>query len=314
MDVSAVLAAQTSKYKSITVQKDIALESDAGLMTVTDPNAIDSEQYQYVSHPLTHTHRSHIIQNNRSNLEEHLQSLARDGVQHLLTSIFSLPTNSSPDGPLAILPPPTTHLPRSKPLPKPKPQTKWQKFANQKGIQHRKRENVVFDEEKQKWVRRWGKDGKNKDEEEQWIHEVPDNAPDDYNPVSEARKKRKERVAKNEKQRLQNLVHNSAQESRKAELQKTLATTRTSTASLGKFDKKLDGESKLRGVKRKFLPNEQTNETERSLAILSKLNSQESIKKKLKRGDTENSTDILNVRKAVKVASGGKGRPIIPET
>ena len=111
-----------------------------------------------------------------ANLEQHLQSLARDGVQALLSSLFTLPTKPSPDGPLAQLPPPTYQLPRAKPLPKPKPPTKWEAFAKAKGIQKKVREKKVWDEEKQEWVNRWGKDGKNKQVEEQWITEVPSNA------------------------------------------------------------------------------------------------------------------------------------------
>jgi regulator of ribosome biosynthesis len=110
------------------------------------------------------------------NLEEHLQSLARDGVQVLFSALFSLPTRQSPDGPLAQLPAPTTLLPRSKPLPKPKAQTKWEMFAVAKGISHKKRDKRVWDEEKQDWVNRWGRDGKNKEKEEQWLTEVPLNA------------------------------------------------------------------------------------------------------------------------------------------
>jgi len=110
------------------------------------------------------------------NLEDHLKSLARDGVQALFSSLFTLPTLPSPDGPLAQLPPPTTQLPRAKPLPKPKPQTKWEAFAAAKGIQKKVREKKVWDEEKQEWVNRWGRDGKNKQVEEQWITEVPLNA------------------------------------------------------------------------------------------------------------------------------------------
>ena len=34
----------------------------------------------------------------------------------------------------------------------------------------------MWDEEKQEWVNRWGKGGKNREKEEQWIHEVPNNA------------------------------------------------------------------------------------------------------------------------------------------
>lgn len=79
----------------------------------------------------------------------------------------------------------------------------------------------------------------------------------DHNPQLEARKERKERVAKNEKQRLANLARASgtpSQASRKEDIDRTLATSRSSTASMGKFDKKLEGEKKLRGVKRKVRP------------------------------------------------------------
>lgn len=105
-------------------------------------------------------------------LEDYLQSTARDGIQALIAALYTLPIHPSPDGPLAQLPPPTTALPRAKPLPKPKAPTKWERFAASKGIQKKRRERKVWDEEKQEWVDRWGRDGKNKDKEVQWIHEV----------------------------------------------------------------------------------------------------------------------------------------------
>lgn len=110
------------------------------------------------------------------NLEKYLQSTARDGIQSLLNTLFTLPTHPSPDGPIAQLPPPSTDLPRAKPLPKPKPLTKWQKFAKDKGISHSKKDKAVWDEEKQDWVSRWGWKGKNKQLETQWLTEVPANA------------------------------------------------------------------------------------------------------------------------------------------
>lgn len=74
----------------------------------------------------------------------------------------------------------------------------------------------------------------------------------DFDPVKAARDERKSRVAKNEKQRLGNLARAPKErDQRKQEIDTTLASTRISTASMGKFDKKLDGEKKLRGVKRK---------------------------------------------------------------
>ena len=70
------------------------------------------------------------------------------------------------------LPAPVTLLPREKPLPKPKPPTKWERFAKAKGISHKKRERQEWDEDRQEWVNRWGRGGKNKEKEEQWLHEV----------------------------------------------------------------------------------------------------------------------------------------------
>jgi regulator of ribosome biosynthesis len=189
------------------------------------------------------------------NLEEHLQTLAQQGVQALLGTLFSLHTTSTADGPLAQLPAPTTLLPRSKPLPKPKPQTKWERFAAAKGISKTKRERKIWDEERQEWVNRWGRDGKNKQEETQWATEVKANADVDFDPAKEARDARKARVAKNERQRLQNASRaqgaTTDRAERKSDIDRALATTRASTASMGRFDKKLEGEKKMKGVKRK---------------------------------------------------------------
>jgi len=149
--------------------------------------------------------------------------------------------------------------------------TKWEKFARAKGVRSQRRDRKVWDEESQTWVARWGWKGKNKEGETQWLHEVPANADADYDPSKEARATRKERMAKNERQRTQNLARSQQgqaastpvrgqQVERKREIERTLTMTRASTASMGKFDRMLEGEKKQRGVKRKvsvtflFLP------------------------------------------------------------
>ncbi|RDB19864.1 Ribosome biogenesis regulatory [Hypsizygus marmoreus] len=290
MDVSNILASHAAKYQSVTVQKETPLEVDAGFLTVTDLNPIDEESYN-------------------ENLEEHLQSLARDGVQTLFSSLFTLYARPSPDGPLAQLPLPTTQLPRAKPLPKPKPPTKWEAFAAAKGIQHKVRDKKVWDEEKQEWINRWGREGKNRQVEEQWITEVPLNADADYDPRKVARDARKERIAKNEKKHTQNVSRaNTAanpRDARKKDIEKTLATTRISTASMGKFDKKLEGEKKIRGVKRKFDPAESSvaNEAQASLALLSRIDSDA----RKTRREPQPEESVLNTRKAVRFASKGRG-------
>lgn len=51
---------------------------------------------------------------------------------------------------------PTTLLPRAKPVPKPKPLTKWQEFAKSKGITKKKKDKLQWDEQLQKWVPLYG--------------------------------------------------------------------------------------------------------------------------------------------------------------
>ncbi|RXW25405.1 hypothetical protein EST38_g440 [Candolleomyces aberdarensis] len=289
MDVSSILEAQKAKLQSVLVEKETPLEVDAGHLMVCDINPIDEESYN-------------------ENLEDHLQNLARDGIQVLIGNLFSLPITKSPDGPLAQLPTSVYQLPRAKPLPKPKPPTKWESFAAAKGISHRTRDRKEWDEERQEWVNRWGKDGRNKQAEEQWLTPVPHNADADYNPQLVARKERKERTAKNEKQRLANIARasgTSASSSRKDEIDRTLATTRTSTASLGRFDKKLEGEKKLRGVKRKFEPTEisTANEQKANLNLIARMDSDARKMRK----DPRAEEPVLNARKAIRSASKGKG-------
>jgi len=59
-------------------------------------------------------------------------------------------------GRVVELPGPATRLPREKPLPKPRPPTKWEAYAKSKGIVKRKRSARVWDEEQGEWRGRHG--------------------------------------------------------------------------------------------------------------------------------------------------------------
>ena len=85
-----------------------------------------------------------------------MHEVARAITQSLINKLFTQPSESVQGGRLASLPVPTTLLPREKPLPKPKPLTKWQKFAQEKGIVKRKRSKLEFDEPSGEWKRRHG--------------------------------------------------------------------------------------------------------------------------------------------------------------
>ncbi len=107
-----------------------------------------------------------------SSLESYLLERTTLVSTTLIHSLFSLPTTSSSAGPVATLPSPLTILPREKPLPTAKPLTKWERFANAKGISHVKKDKKVWDDEQQKWVDRWGRNGANRGDEDAWIREV----------------------------------------------------------------------------------------------------------------------------------------------
>jgi regulator of ribosome biosynthesis len=58
------------------------------------------------------------------------------------------------------LPEPATVFPRSRRLPEAKPETKWQKFAKEKGIKKRKEAGMSYDPTLKTQVARWGKRSK----------------------------------------------------------------------------------------------------------------------------------------------------------
>lgn len=138
--------------------------------------------------------------------EAYLTSHALPSLQTLLSALFSLPTSRTSSGPLATLPPVQTLLPREKSLPKPKPPTKWERFAAEKGISHRNRDKMEWDENRQEFVARWGRGGLNKKVEEQWITEVKVGADGkDVDPAVTAKADRKARTAKNLRQQEANV-------------------------------------------------------------------------------------------------------------
>ena len=85
-----------------------------------------------------------------------IHALATRATQSLVRQIFSLPSHSTEGGRAVALPRPQLTLPRAKPVPQPKPLTKWEKFAKEKGITKKKRSKLVFDENAQDWKRRHG--------------------------------------------------------------------------------------------------------------------------------------------------------------
>jgi len=237
MEVSGILNEAANKFKPTTVEKLIPIELDLGYLYACDSQPIDSAS----------------LLNQK---EDFLKNLARDNSQLLLNAIFSLPTTRVDDGVVADLPPPKTPLPREKPIPKPKPLTRWEKFAKVKGIQKKKRSKMVFDETYQEYKPRYGYKRAN-DEINDWLIEVPSNADPMENQFEKKTKEKKERVEKNKQNQKKNVERalnirkvngggKIMKEQKKKELESAIRVTKTSTASLGKFDAKLKDEPKVK--------------------------------------------------------------------
>ncbi|WVZ18795.1 hypothetical protein V8G54_006117 [Vigna mungo] len=237
-------------------------------------------------------------------------------VQAIADALFTLPSTEDVDGPLVNLPTPLTKLPREKHLPKPKPPTKWEVFAKKKGIQNRKKDKIVYDEQSGTWKRRFGYDRAN-DEDAVPIIEAKETDDPAEDPFAKRKENKKKRIEKQDKNRLQNLkeaakfgalpshvqlaatalpitgTQAAPKKVTKDELGNVAGIAATATASGGKFDKKLPGEkpAKHKGKYRKFLPVVEgtgigSQEREQTEKILNKIIS-------------KNSHNILNVEKAV---------------
>ncbi|ORY94539.1 ribosome biogenesis regulatory protein-domain-containing protein [Syncephalastrum racemosum] len=229
MDVTEILENSKSQYKPITVEKLIPVEYDLKRLAAFDTNPFDEKQLN-------------------DDRETYLHNLTRDNTQLLVNAIFELPFETAEDVVLAKLPAlGETRLPREKPLPKEKPLTRWEKFAKVKGIQNRKRERFVWDEDKKKYVVRWGYAGGEKDKDD-WLLEVPQNANPMEDQYAKVRDEKKERIDKNKRRRQRNEEEALAasmsgkkdvRDFKKTELQAAIAASKQATASFGKFDKEL---------------------------------------------------------------------------
>ncbi|KAI8324240.1 RRS1-domain-containing protein, partial [Martensiomyces pterosporus] len=279
MDVSGILEEHKNKFKSVQVDRLIPVELDLGLLASFDINMLDQAK----------------LKASQKARDNYLKEVSRDGAQLIFNELFNLPTAVDDDSVYATLPKPITVLPREKPIPKDKPQTRWEKFAKIKGIQKRKNSRMVYDEEQGEWRPRYGYKGVNNDGQEQWLIEVPGNADPYKDQFQQRREEKKERIEKNSRRRQRNVEENMAlekglkpQQMRKHQLQKALVMSKGSTASLGKFDEKLSGEPKIKGIKRKFDPLVGSADKEKSKNM--------DILNRVAKGDTK--ATVLNVRKA----------------
>ncbi len=104
-----------------------------------------------------------------------------------------------------MLPSEIAVLPRSHKVPEPKPETRWEKFARDRGIKKTKRDRMIYDEETGEYKPRYGYKGINRGLEDIPIVEVKDGQDPFADPWSAERSAKKDRIKRNEKNQLRNI-------------------------------------------------------------------------------------------------------------
>jgi len=81
-----------------------------------------------------------------------------------------------------------------------KTKTRWEKFAEEKGIQKRKKSSMVYSEEYKKWLPVWGSASKKNLEMREGIVET-----EEKRSISQIRREKEKRISKNRKNMLANI-------------------------------------------------------------------------------------------------------------
>lgn len=179
-------------------------------------------------------------------------------------------------------------------MPVPKPETKWEKFARDRGIKKTKKDSKIWDAESQSWKHSWGKKGINNNSD--WLIEHKEGSLGDHeDPFIQRKSMKKDRLEKQEKRRLSNkragalegssidaaggrnsasLVVGSAAPTAgpvsQERLKRAIQMAQRSTRSLGTYDKKREDEPRNK-MARKVLPKDAESERAQTTKILKKV-------------------------------------------
>eukprot|EP01119_Soliformovum_irregulare_P002742 TRINITY_DN129_c0_g2_i3.p1 TRINITY_DN129_c0_g2~~TRINITY_DN129_c0_g2_i3.p1 ORF type:complete len:309 (-),score=75.66 TRINITY_DN129_c0_g2_i3:195-1121(-) len=239
MDVSNILS--KAQENNLDTNEEGDLKFDLGNLLAADSRPIDLKSFQEKS-------------------DEYLKELAQKNVQSLIGRIFQLPIEQADhSGVIATLPSRlSTPIPREKHVPQPKPLTKWQEFALQKGIRpkNKKREQWVFDESEGVEKRSHGYKSATVDTD--WILPHKLSLEPGQDPFEAKLNAKKEKVEKQEKRQSANrkaalkkttsavlpptISLSMPHKTNVGELDNAIATIRKSTISLGKFEPTLRNE------------------------------------------------------------------------
>lgn len=202
--------------------------------------------------------------------ETTVKGFATTLTQAIFNALMELPSEIGPTGRGVSLPAPTSKLPRAKPIPQPRLPTKWEQFAQRKGIQKRKRSSLAFDEGQQTWKRRYGYDRANPGEVANPIMMAKPSDKVGEDPFTGAAAKKRKGVEQNRERQINNMKadrkaalggrsavpasvklaatlpeHGRGRPQKRQEMDSAIHASAVraskSTASMGKFDKKPAG-------------------------------------------------------------------------
>ena len=218
------------------------------------------------------------------NNAQDIKEVSTENIQLLISQIFKLPREQTDVGPVVRLDKLefVEQTPRMMPLPKPKIKSRWDKFADERGIAKSKRSRLVWDETSKDWVPRWGaKSAKHRADKQDWLVEVPLNSSEDPFEKKQLAKqlvsaKQKLREARNKMEtrgeRLPAGVNSSLVEGKKRgkdTLDEVLRRAQVSSGSVGKFDRRIETEKVMnQGKKKKLLSGKLGEERSQALKIM----------------------------------------------
>jgi len=193
----------------------------------------------------------------KANPKEYIDTLSKENVQLLVSRLFQLPLKTIDEGTLALLPKCITPIPREKPLPESKPKTRWEAFAEIKGIKKKKKSRMEWDKKHEEYRPTYGFKRAN-DETAVWemnakptdkVGEDPfQKMIDDKNDKVSKQKKREQRNFDESSMRQMGNVGKSLDFSKdkrtqlKSDLGHVFDVAKLATASYGKFDKQVENE------------------------------------------------------------------------
>jgi len=223
--------------------------------------------------------------------EDELRQVSRDNLQLLVNRVFALPREVTESGVVVTLPAKETYkLPRVRRLAKASPKTRWEKFAEQKGIMKKKRSRLVWDETTNDWKPRWGHDSQKKSTDVSLgIVEIKPNQDPNIDPFATKSAEKRLHKAKQELRQTRNKMEAQGlklpvgvpvletpgrmqgKKQTADELKEVLRRAQISTASFGKFDAATPGEVKQKVKKRKNPPVSVADETTRNLRAATRI-------------------------------------------